>query len=50
MKKILSLVLLSSLALLNSCAEKYEFENEYYPDGSIINYKMDNDMTLDGKN
>ena len=50
MKKILSLVLLSGLALLNSCTEKYEFENVYYPDGSIVNYKMDDDMTLDGRN
>ena len=48
MKKLLSLVLI--LVVLCSCGGSYSFENIYYPDGSIIDYVMDDDMVLDGKN
>ena len=48
MKKLLSLVLI--LVVLCSCGGSYSFENIYYPDGSIVDYVMDDDMVLDGKN
>lgn len=47
MKKNLSLILLSLLTL-TSCS-KYTFENVSYDKGGIINYSLDEDMTLDGK-